>query len=136
MRMKVEGEHGKRRETFHFKKGNRFAFRCVKAVEECGFEPDTKEEVHTHTHTNLRISLASKPQLLALISHGNQSQRDQHRVPCEALYLILKSNSSLSITELVKRNVFIGVSDLSGSKICILYHSCAISPSPKLFCYF
>ena len=52
MRMKAEGEHGKRRETFHFKKGNQFAFRCAKVVEECGLEPDTKEEVHTHTHTH------------------------------------------------------------------------------------
>ena len=79
MRMKAEGEHGKRRETFHFKKGNQFAFRCAKFVEECGLEPDTKEEVYTHTrahtHTNLRTSLASKPQLLAIISHGNQSKR-------------------------------------------------------------
>ena len=62
--------------------------------------------------------------------------RDQHRVPCEALYLILKSTSSLSIIELEKRNVLIGVSDLSGSKICIIYHSCTTLPSPKLFCYF
>ena len=50
MRMKVEGEHGKRRETFHFKKGNQFAFRCVKVVEECELEP-----THTHTHTHAHI---------------------------------------------------------------------------------